>query len=308
MGDDDRPPFGDSDNEAIDPDAATEEMRSTILEAQMRGYEALQRIAKEGNKENSDQGEQADHRPAKKRRLLDAQPNPVRVSFSDSQELSTQQIPSAQPPPKRVLDPGSGKSYVRAKDASQADSEPVFEGSDADADDASQATSEAAFEPYNADADDAPRPDPDIRLPTPQPRVSILKPRVPTLQPQVSSAQPRVSVPQPRAAIPQPSSSPKPTSSDRLATSGQVLNRPETREASQESIIAVSPPRNWKPPKKRKAFSATEEIELIDTIEKYGCSWSRLEHIIKKRNSELSGRDQVALKDKARNIKFTKLR
>lgn len=66
------------------------------------------------------------------------------------------------------------------------------------------------------------------------------------------------------------------------------------------------------PPKiqTRTRWTPTEEDALVDYIRRLGCSWSR----IKKEDSDdtddkvpprwLDGRDQVALKDKARNMKF----
>jgi len=57
-------------------------------------------------------------------------------------------------------------------------------------------------------------------------------------------------------------------------------------------------------PQKRTKWSLADEQHLIDLIEQHGCSWS----VIQKVGDFEMDRDQVALKDKARNMKVTFLK
>jgi hypothetical protein len=57
-------------------------------------------------------------------------------------------------------------------------------------------------------------------------------------------------------------------------------------------------------PQKRTKWSLADEQQLIDLIEQHGCSWA----LIQRMGNFDSERDQVALKDKARNMKVTFLK
>jgi hypothetical protein len=132
---------------------------------------------------------------------------------------------------------------------------------------------------------------------------------------------------------PVPSSSrkhvaPAPTTNNRRAKRVRVVSSDdslseETRTAvarhNQEQIPAPSQLENYKianmqakivtsvQPKKpqiRKAWTDEETETLIELIEELGTSWKLLKDRDRRDKSILSSRDQVALKDKARNIKF----
>ena len=62
--------------------------------------------------------------------------------------------------------------------------------------------------------------------------------------------------------------------------------------------------KNGRPVQRRVAWSEHDEDHLVYLIEKYGCSWSQLQSI----GDFEHPRDQVALKDKARNLKVTYLK
>ena len=63
-----------------------------------------------------------------------------------------------------------------------------------------------------------------------------------------------------------------------------------------------------KPPQTRTAWSEEETNQLLLLIEEHGTSWTRLMAKDNKAGGFLQARDQVALKDKARNIKVDYLR
>jgi hypothetical protein len=60
--------------------------------------------------------------------------------------------------------------------------------------------------------------------------------------------------------------------------------------------------------KGRQAWSQRETSELIQLIEEFGTSWTLIKDMDNQRSQLLTERDQVALKDKARNIKFSTLK
>jgi hypothetical protein len=60
--------------------------------------------------------------------------------------------------------------------------------------------------------------------------------------------------------------------------------------------------------KGRLPWSSRETSELIQLIEEFGTSWTLIKEMDNQRSQILTERDQVALKDKARNIKFATLK
>jgi hypothetical protein len=68
--------------------------------------------------------------------------------------------------------------------------------------------------------------------------------------------------------------------------------------------VAHAQSRMGREPQKRIPWSEEDSIRLIDAIEQFGCSWS----LIAKNVDFDHPRDQVALKDKARNMKVTYLK
>lgn len=73
------------------------------------------------------------------------------------------------------------------------------------------------------------------------------------------------------------------------------------REVNQisKNLSRLHPPK----PQSRTKWSPLEEDQLISLIKLVGCSWSRIKRLDEERGNILALRDQVALKDKARNMK-----
>ena len=59
-----------------------------------------------------------------------------------------------------------------------------------------------------------------------------------------------------------------------------------------------------KPPQKRTAWSAEEEVLLMESIQKYGVQWAKIKREDMENDNIFHRRDQVGLKDKARNMYF----
>jgi hypothetical protein len=94
---------------------------------------------------------------------------------------------------------------------------------------------------------------------------------------------------------------------ERVAPSTDDSNPPsalqlykEVNQAARSMTNALRP----KLPQQRVPWSEEEIDRLIELIEEHGTSWSRLKKIDEKSGHILANRDQVALKDKARNMKF----
>ena len=77
-------------------------------------------------------------------------------------------------------------------------------------------------------------------------------------------------------------------------TQADVYN--EAKNAAR--IVTARRPKN---PQSRTFWTREEEGQLMDLIKDYGCSWTKLKTM--DRENILESRDQVALKDKARNMK-----
>jgi hypothetical protein len=77
-----------------------------------------------------------------------------------------------------------------------------------------------------------------------------------------------------------------------------------TQVASTARVNAQKATMPNRQPQKRTKWSLADEQHLIDLIEQHGCSWALIQ---KFGNFEME-RDQVALKDKARNMKVTFLK
>lgn len=78
------------------------------------------------------------------------------------------------------------------------------------------------------------------------------------------------------------------------------------REVNQisKNLTRLNPPK----PQTRTKWSTLEENHLISLIEEIGCSWTRIKKLDEERDQILVLRDQVGLKDKARNMKFDYLK
>ena len=61
---------------------------------------------------------------------------------------------------------------------------------------------------------------------------------------------------------------------------------------------------NLPKPQNRTKWSPAEDDRLISLIEEVGCSWARIKKLDADSGNILELRDQVALKDKARNMKY----
>jgi len=74
------------------------------------------------------------------------------------------------------------------------------------------------------------------------------------------------------------------------------------REVNQMSknVSRLNPPK----PQNRTKWSPAEDDRLISLIEEVGCSWARIKKLDADSGNILELRDQVALKDKARNMKY----
>jgi hypothetical protein len=70
------------------------------------------------------------------------------------------------------------------------------------------------------------------------------------------------------------------------------------KETAREAMMKYRAPKG---PQQRLRWSEDETDTLINLIDRYGCSWSRI--LEKGRGMFAESRDQVALKDKARNLK-----
>ena len=81
-----------------------------------------------------------------------------------------------------------------------------------------------------------------------------------------------------------------------------------------ERAKSITNQRNTKPVQTRKAWTELEVNTLIELIEEYGCSWAKLKTVDDEQAKQqdtrpvLEHRNQVALKDKARNMKFDYLK
>jgi hypothetical protein len=78
------------------------------------------------------------------------------------------------------------------------------------------------------------------------------------------------------------------------------------REVNQisKNLSRLNPPK----PQTRKKWSSLEEEHLISLIQEVGCSWARIKKLDEEQRDILALRDQVALKDKARNMKYDYLK
>ena len=85
------------------------------------------------------------------------------------------------------------------------------------------------------------------------------------------------------------------------ATARSQLPSSNYREVNQisKNLSRLNPPK----PQRRTKWSSLEEDQLISLIKVVGCSWSRIKRLDEERGNILVLRDQVALKDKARNMK-----
>ncbi|KAL9608562.1 MAG: hypothetical protein Q9167_006623 [Letrouitia subvulpina] len=84
-------------------------------------------------------------------------------------------------------------------------------------------------------------------------------------------------------------------------TPGEVYQEVNAKAKSRVQVQA-------KPIQSRTPWSHLETETLLDLIEEYGLSWSSLKVIDGRNKNVLANRDQVALKDKARNMKFDYLK
>lgn len=86
------------------------------------------------------------------------------------------------------------------------------------------------------------------------------------------------------------------TNSQRIA----AINAQAKATRARESAAAN------KPPQRRRPWTQAETERLVELIEEHGCKWSLLKKmdLSHPEGAVLEGRDQVALKDKARNIKM----
>jgi hypothetical protein len=264
----------DFDDDLLEPYATLGAKRRYIQEAQQRGLEALQRDSKEGSKENFGRKGSTADRPTKRRRLIDKQDDAVRLDFNEEDELLSQQVPSAQPRQRTVLGILPLPLVPLVPSApSDAESEDAFQVADRVEESRRSRTAVASY--GQADS----------------------RTREATTQASVSTSEANDEESVQSSALP----------SSRFTKSQQYQNSYNLPEASQKARIAVADYRKWKP-QKRRAFSQEEQDQLIQLVEKYGCKWSDLEKNQISKGSPLYGRDQVALKDKARNIKFTLLK
>jgi len=76
-------------------------------------------------------------------------------------------------------------------------------------------------------------------------------------------------------------------------------NYREVNEIS-KNLSRLNPPK----PQNRTKWSPLEDDRLISLIQEVGCSWARIKKLDVAAGNILALRDQVALKDKARNMKF----
>ena len=81
---------------------------------------------------------------------------------------------------------------------------------------------------------------------------------------------------------------------------GETLFKQVSRQAKKLTMQK----NNTKPPQTRKPWTTSEENTLQELIEEHGTSWALVKDKDQKGNQILVNRDQVALKDKARNMKF----
>lgn len=86
---------------------------------------------------------------------------------------------------------------------------------------------------------------------------------------------------------------------DQIPAPSQLENY---KKANTQAKLMTS--RQLKEPQKRKAWTDEETKQLIALIEEHGTSWKLLKELDQADRSILASRDQVALKDKARNMKI----
>ena len=95
---------------------------------------------------------------------------------------------------------------------------------------------------------------------------------------------------------------------DELDTSTAINQVPSSnyRKVNQisKNLSRLIPPK----PQNRTKWSPSEDDKLIALIEEVGCSWARIKRLDADSGNILKLRDQVALKDKARNMKFDYLK
>lgn len=124
-----------------------------------------------------------------------------------------------------------------------------------------------------------------------------------------------------RARSPPKRSRTEPTESsgpaDDRATSQSPLFEYDINRQTQNNVrrpTQITVRAHPKPPQRRREWSLDEETALLTYIEEYGTSWSMIKQIDTGNSlsndeecngpNRLKGRDQVALKDKARNMRF----
>jgi hypothetical protein len=96
-----------------------------------------------------------------------------------------------------------------------------------------------------------------------------------------------------------------PTQDDTDEQNDRVREYAEQKKimSSQATRAVQSLPRQPRPRQMRRGWSAAEELRLEEYISEYGISWAYLKEVDREDGNMFEGRDQVALKDKARNMK-----
>ena len=141
----------------------------------------------------------------------------------------------------------------------------------------------------------------DTRAPKPQFPMRQRKRSAPTTE--EASSPKRVRIAQPESSARSTSAGPSQLPVSSIPTSSQTYKRVNDRAKSLTTAIT-----RRKPIQTRTPWSELEINTLIELIEEHGCSWALLKSKDEGGGKVFQLRDQVALKDKARNMKFDYLK
>ncbi|KAF2431187.1 hypothetical protein EJ08DRAFT_733424 [Tothia fuscella] len=263
----DRP---DDDWQQIDDNEIVDEMESEVV--QPRLSQAAQNLINKGkaNKENVSVTQKASQ--PKQRRFIDPQPDAQRIEFDSGGEGGSQQIPA-----KRRIDKRALPADIKEQDEDDVSEEEGFERDNRQASAADRRRAETSSTARRAGKQRA--------------RLSPKRARTEHLE----------------------SSAPHDHDFQDDSTSGDDLGRRTQSNIRQSTQYAIRPAKSMQ---KRKGWTLEQETALLDYIEEYGTSWAQIKAIDAGTQDEddtedvgdgpnlLHGRDQVALKDKARNMRF----
>lgn len=257
------------------------------------GYEEQPRSAEEYAKVWTSYSNERnkENRPAPKRRLLDRQPDARQMQWEDSQD--------------NEAGPSTNKRKYQEPVEEEDEEEPEEERRDEEEEE--EPSEDEGFQ------EDHRVPDPTRRAAAPTAR------RQPTVQDAPSPSK-RREIERPESNVDRGAArrrQQRAESAARNSARREVINEDEDEDEEdyppptlpQASLVAKlnyahSRARMEREPQRRVPWSDEDSQRLLDGIEQFGCSWS----LIQKNTDFDHPRDQVAIKDRARNMKVTYLK